>query len=128
MEQFEPAPAAYNYITHLYHAANTGDAGEAFSAMLPCPWLYQEIGMKIKEGKPGIQLYEEWIAMYSSKDMKENISLQLAMMDRFADGHPEKRSIYKSHFKKSCYYEWKFWDMAWSLENWEGEVKRYEFI
>ncbi|MGN1400125.1 MAG: thiaminase II [Bacillus sp. (in: firmicutes)] len=125
--RFEPAPAAYNYVTHMYHAAVTGDVGEAFAAMLPCPWLYQEIGMRIKGASPGVKQYEDWIKMYSSDEMKENIAVQIGMMNRFAEEQPEKRPIFSAHFRKSCYYEWKFWEMAWSSETWEGEVNQYEF-
>ena len=50
----------------MYNAAYNGDVAEAFAAMFPCPWLYQEIGEKYKDSKPGIKLYEEWIALYSA--------------------------------------------------------------
>lgn len=128
LEEFEPAPAAYNYVSHMYNAAHNGDVAEAFAAMLPCPWLYQEIGEKYKNAKPGVKLYEEWIAMYSSPDYKEKIELQKSMMNRFAEEQPEKVARLKSHFKKSCYYEWKFWEMPWTFEDWKGEVTSYEFI
>ena len=128
LEEFEPAPAAYNYVSHMYNAAHNGDVAEAFAAMLPCPWLYQEIGEKYKNAKPGVKLYEEWIAIYSSPDYKEKIELQKSMMNRFAEEQPEKVARLKSHFKKSCYYEWKFWEMPWTFEDWKGEVTSYEFI
>ena len=128
LEIFEPAPAAYNYVSHMYNAAYNGDVAEAFAAMFPCPWLYQEIGEKYKDSKPGIKLYEEWIAMYSNPDYEEKIELQKSMMNRFAEEQPEKVQLFKAHFKKSCYYEWKFWEMPWTLEDWKGEVANYEYI
>ncbi|MEL4025292.1 thiaminase II [Lysinibacillus endophyticus] len=128
IEQFEPAPAAYNYVSHMYNAVHNGEVAEAFAAMFPCPWLYQEIGEKYKDAKPGVKLYEEWIAMYSNPEFKESVENQKAMMNRYAELHPEKVHIYKSHFLKSCYYEWKFWEMPWTLENWEQEVKEYGFV
>ncbi|MGX9136374.1 thiaminase II [Rummeliibacillus sp. JY-2-4R] len=128
LEIFEPAPAAYNYVSHMYNAAYNGDVAEAFAAMFPCPWLYQEIGEKYKDLKPGIKLYEEWIAMYSNPDYEEKIELQKSMMNRFAEEQPEKVQLFKAHFKKSCYYEWKFWEMPWTLEDWKGEVANYEYI
>lgn len=127
LENFVPAPAAHNYVSHMYFAAHQGDASTAFAAMLPCPWLYQEIGEKYQEAKPNNKFYEDWIAMYSAPEYKEKIEFQKTMMNRYALEHPEKIAIFKSHFVKSCYYEWKFWEMAWTLEDWEREVERYEF-
>lgn len=128
VNNFDPAPAAYNYVSHMYNAVHNGDVAEAFAAMFPCPWLYQEIGEKYKDAKPGVKLYEEWIAMYSNPDSKEKIEYQRLMMDRFAEQQPTKKNIFKSHFKKSCYYEWKFWEMPWTLENWENEVAHYDYV
>lgn len=127
LEAFEPAPAAYNYVSHMYNAAHNGDVAEAFAAMFPCPWLYQEIGEKYKDAKPGVKLYEEWIAMYSAEDFRQSIEKQKAMMNRYAQEQPEKVAILKAHFEKSCYYEWKFWEMPWTFENWVNEVAQYDF-
>jgi thiaminase/transcriptional activator TenA len=128
LENFNPAPAAYNYVSHMYNAAHNGEVAEAFAAMFPCPWLYQEIGEKFCDAKPGVKLYKEWIAMYSAKEYKEKITLQKSMMNRYAAERPEKIRILKSHFEKSCYYEWKFWEMPWTLEDWEKEVSNYELV
>ena len=32
---FEPAPAAYNYVCHMYNAAHNGDVAEAFCSHVP---------------------------------------------------------------------------------------------
>lgn len=128
LKTFEPAPATYNYVSHMYNCAYNGDAIEAFAAILPCPWLYQEIGAIYKDAKPGVKLYEEWIAMYSSQDYAEKIHIHKSLMDRFVEDHPEKKELVKAHFNKSCYYEWKFWEMPWILEDWKGEVTNYEYI
>lgn len=128
LNDFEPAPAAYNYVSHLYNAVQNGDTAEAFAAMLPCPWLYQEIGEKYKNAKPGVKLYQDWIDMYSTIELKEKIEFQIEMMNRYAKENPLKIGKFKSNFKMSCYYEWKFWEMLWTLENWENEVEHYEYV
>ncbi|WP_110926777.1 thiaminase II [Bacillus massiliglaciei] len=128
LKDFEPAPSAYNYVSHLYSTAYNGDLAEAFAAVLPCPWLYQEIGERYRKAKPGVRLYEEWIAMYSSADFKETIEREKVMMNRYAEQNPKKVRQLKSHFEKSCYYEWKFWEMPWTLENWKGKVNDYVSI
>ncbi|MEK4229801.1 thiaminase II [Solibacillus sp. FSL H8-0538] len=128
LDNFVPAPAAYNYVSHMYNAAQNGDVAEAFAAMFPCPWLYQEIGEKYRDAKPGVKLYEEWIAMYSNEDFKATIEKQKVKMDQYVLEQPGKLAIFKQHFEKSCYYEWKFWEMPWTVENWQDEVKHYDYV
>lgn len=119
---FEVAPAAYNYVSHMYNAVHNGDVAEAFAAILPCPWLYQEIGQNIKHAQPNVALYAQWIALYASDEMKENIEKQKEMLNRFAVEQPNKQKILQKHFKKSCYYEWTFWEMPWTMQSWTQGV------
>lgn len=118
IEQFEVAPAAYNYVSHMYQSVFTGDVAEAFAAILPCPWIYQEIGQKLKHSSPNVPLYEEWIALYGSDEMIQTIEQQKKMMNRFSAEQPLKEKVLEAHFKKSCYYEWQFWEMAWTKQSW----------
>ncbi|CAM3696666.1 thiaminase II [Marinicrinis lubricantis] len=127
-EGFEAAPASYNYVSHMYSAIHNGDVSEAFAAILPCPWLYLEVGQYYKNARPGVSLYEDWIQLYSSREYEASVLVQIDMMNRFADpSMASKRTVLKQHFKKSCYYEWKFWEMAWTLEDWGKEVEVYDF-
>lgn len=126
LEHFEPAPAAYNYVSHMYNAVHNGDIAEAFAAILPCPWLYQEIGQYYKEAKPGVPLYEQWIELYASDEMAQSIRFQIEMLDRFASEQPAKERVLTEHFKRSCYYEWMFWEMPWTMQDWSQEVYQAE--
>jgi len=127
LEAFIPAPATHNYISHLYQVTYNGDVAEAFAAILPCPWLYQEIGEKYKAAQPEPILYQNWLTFYGSSEYKGAIEEQKQMMNEYAAAQPHKKAIFKAHFVKSCYYEWKFWDMSWTLENWEDEVMKYDY-
>ncbi len=122
LKNFEPAPAAYNYVSHMYQAFFTGTLAEAYAAILPCPWLYQEIGVALREVKPNVALYQQWIDLYASKEMEQTIAMQKAMMNRFAKMPGNDDRTLTEHFKRSCYYEWQFWEMAWTKQDWQQEV------
>lgn len=122
VEHFEPAPAAYNYVSHMYNAVHNGDVAEAFAAILPCPWLYQEIGQRLKDARPNVPLYDQWIALYASDEMLQNIEIQKSMLNRYAKEQPAKLKVLQEHFKRSCYYEWMFWEMPWTKQSWEQGV------
>lgn len=122
LSNFEPAPAAYNYVSHMYQALFTGTLAEAYAAILPCPWLYQEIGVALREAKPNVALYQQWIELYGSIEMEQTIAKQKAMMNRFAKMPGNDDRALTEHFKRSCYYEWQFWEMAWTKQDWQQEV------
>lgn len=46
LEAFEPAPTAYAYVSHMHHASE-GTLGETIAAILPCYWLYYEVGQQL---------------------------------------------------------------------------------
>lgn len=126
IKHFTVAPAAYNYVNHMYHAVHNGGVEEAFAALVPCPWLYQEIGQHLKYAKPNQALYSDWIALYSSDEMVQTITEQKQMLNEFAEKNPHKTAVLQEHFERSCYYELLFWDMAWIGQSWIGDVKHYE--
>jgi thiaminase/transcriptional activator TenA len=122
LERYEPAPAAYNYVSHMNQALFTGTLADAYAAILPCPWLYQEIGAALRGVRPGIELYQQWIDLYSSTELELKIARQKAMMDRFAGMPGNDERTLTEHFRRSCYYEWQFWEMAWTKQDWKTEV------
>ncbi|MGM0844972.1 MAG: thiaminase II [Bacillota bacterium] len=116
---FEPSPSAYAYTSHMYRAAQ-GDLSDLLAAILPCYWLYHEIGELLKDKKPGHIIYERWIETYGSEWFGELVEEQKNRMDSLAENLPvERRKELKDHFFKSSYYEWNFWEQAWKQETWK---------
>lgn len=117
--EFKPAPTAYAYTSHLYRAAYTGHLGDIVAALLPCYWLYYEIGEQLKECKPSEPIYQEWIAAYGGDWFRTLVEEQIALIDELAVRVTENdRARMKEHFIISSQYEYAFWEMAYSLENW----------
>lgn len=124
---FVVAPAAYNYVNHMYNAIHNEGVEEAFAAILPCPWLYQEIGQEIKAAQPEQPLYKQWINLYSSDEMIQTIEEQKDILNRYARKNKQKSEELIANFERSCYYELLFWDMAWTMQGWRGDVVNNEF-
>ena len=63
------SPATDGYVNHLL-AAGTRGYEEGIAAVLPCFWVYSELGMRIARGEFGVfaqspdHPYAEWIAAY----------------------------------------------------------------
>lgn len=119
LQSFEPAPTAYAYTSHLYRVAASGSLGEIIAAILPCYWIYYEIGERLKYATPETSIYREWIAAYGSDWFSKLVNEQLTLLDAIAETVSEKeREKMKQHFIFSSYYELKFWEMAYTLEGW----------
>lgn len=120
-QTFEPSPSAYAYVSHMYRAAE-GDLADVLASILPCYWLYFEIGERLKDAKPGHPIYDRWIETYGSAEFAALVNEQKTRMDRLAEGLPSERiKELKERFRRSSYYEWNFWDQAWHMETWNVE-------
>jgi thiaminase (transcriptional activator TenA) len=116
---FEPAPTAYAYTSHLYRVAASGSLGEIIAAILPCYWIYYEIGELLKDAAPDNPIYQEWIAAYGSDWFSELVNEQLNLLDTHAENASDKeKEKMKQHFLISSHYELQFWEMAFTLEGW----------
>ncbi|WP_449408574.1 bifunctional hydroxymethylpyrimidine kinase/phosphomethylpyrimidine kinase [Microbacterium maritypicum] len=67
----EPAPATTAYLDHLRSVAFGGDYAELVAAVLPCFWLYSDLGRRLHAGELGIEAldpehpYASWLSTYA---------------------------------------------------------------
>lgn len=123
-DAFEPSPSAYAYVSHMYRSSE-GNLADVLAAILPCYWLYYEIGENLKNAEPEHPIYKRWIETYGSEWFGELVEEQISRMDNLAEGLPEqRRKELKERFRRSSYYEWNFWEQAWKKETWT--VKSYD--
>ncbi|MED4604291.1 thiaminase II [Paenibacillus validus] len=116
---FEPAPTAYAYTSHMLRAAYSGSLGDIVAAILPCYWLYYEIGERLQSCTPDEPIYREWIAAYGGEWFRELVEEQIARLDELAEQASEAdRERMKRHFVISSRYEYMFWEMAYDKEAW----------
>ncbi|SFE56302.1 thiaminase II [Alteribacillus iranensis] len=119
METFQPAPTAYAYTSHLYRASLSGSLGQIVAAMLPCYWLYADIGLKYQDAKPEEKIYANWIQMYASDWFQNSTQEMIDLLDSLADqaSDAEKEKI-KEQFVIAKEYELAFWEMSYTFETW----------
>lgn len=120
--KFKPAPTAYAYTSHLYRAACIGQLGDIIAALLPCYWLYDEIGQRLKGMTPKEPIYQEWIAAYGGEWFHELVMEQINRIDEIAEQVTESdRARMSELFVISSQYEYSFWEMAYRQEEWPIE-------
>ncbi|MCJ7843529.1 thiaminase II [Lederbergia sp. NSJ-179] len=81
MKSFRPAPTAYAYTSHLYRAAFSGSFAQTIAAMLPCYWLYADIGKTYEKATPKEPIYHKWIQTYASEWFQTSTQEQIDLVN-----------------------------------------------
>jgi thiaminase/transcriptional activator TenA len=113
-------PITQAYIGHLQSVARSGSLGELVAAVLPCYWIYGEVGRRLYRSRPQRpKIYREWIETYAGEPFWRPVREQIQLMNTIgaAAGSREKK-LMKEHFVLSSRYEFMFWDQAYRLESW----------
>lgn len=115
----EPAPTCLAYTSYLLRVAHGGSFAEALGAILPCYWIYGEVGRALVAGSSPHPLYRRWIEAYSDPHYGAVVEEVLRLMDGVWPrlGADEQVRV-TAHVRQTSRYEWCFWDMAWRQERW----------
>lgn len=113
-------PVTQAYIGHLQSVARSGSLGEIVAAVLPCYWIYGEIGRRLYRNRPRKpKIYRQWIETYASEAFWQPVREQIQLMDRLgARANSSEKQLMTAHFILSSRYEFMFWEQAYRLESW----------
>ena len=116
----EKAPGCFTYTNFLISIAEHGSYEESLAALLPCFWIYQEVGSHIHENSVAKNPYQKWIDMYSGEEFQNVVKNAIDLTDRVAkDVNNKQLQKMKEAFITSTRLEWLFWDSAYRMENWQ---------
>ncbi|MBV7396455.1 thiaminase II [Mameliella sediminis] len=118
-EAAEVSAACDHYVSFLLRMTGLGDFGEAIAALLPCFWIYRDIGKEIAAQTDAANPYIAWIDTYSSDAFDHSVQRMLDLTDRVgALTNEAGRQRMHRAFERSCWHEWHFWDSAWHQRHW----------
>jgi thiaminase/transcriptional activator TenA len=113
------APTNLAYTSYLLAVAYGGSFPQALGALLPCYWIYWEVGKQLLERGSPDALYHRWIATYGGEDYGAIVQAVLALTDRVGENlSTSERGGVIRHFQTTARYEWMFWDMGNRQEQW----------
>ena len=117
----EPAPVTLAYTSYLLAIVHGGSYAEGVGAVLPCYWIYQQVGTHLTgRGSPSPR-YQRWIEAYAGDDYGADVRAVLAEADRLgADLPAAERALVRRHVRVTSRYEWMFWDAAYHQQGWPG--------
>ena len=113
------APTNLAYTSYLLAIAYGRPFHEALAAVLPCYWIYWEVGKELERAGSADPLYKRWIGTYASEEFGSVVRDVLAAADKVAERLTSaEREAMRGHFVTTSRYEWMFWDMGLRREAW----------
>jgi thiaminase/transcriptional activator TenA len=113
------APTNLAYTSYLLAVAYGAPFHEAVAALLPCYWIYWEVGKHLERTGSPDALYGRWIGTYASEDFGEVVRAVLQATEATAARlGPAEREAMRRHFLTTSRYEWMFWEMGYRRESW----------
>ncbi|MGP6089720.1 thiaminase II [Antarctobacter jejuensis] len=111
--------ACDHYVSFLLRMTALGNFAEGLAALLPCFWIYRDVGQEIAEQTEAQNPYAAWIDTYSGTAFDEAVRRMLDLTDRIGAAVDEAgRARMHGAFWQSCWHEWHFWDSAWHQRHW----------
>lgn len=115
----ERGPACFAYNSHLLERAAIGSPAEGMAALLPCFWIYREVGDHIRKMADTDNAYFKWIQSYSSSEYSLLVDKAVEFTDRLAmEAGDEELQRMMEGFIASSRYEYSFWDDAYTMRGW----------
>jgi len=113
------APTNLAYTSYLLASAYGGSFPEALGAVLPCYWIYWEVGKElVQRGSPD-PLYGRWIETYGGEEFAAVVRAVLELTDRLGPQlAPADEARMHERFRTTSRYEWLFWEMGYRRERW----------
>jgi thiaminase/transcriptional activator TenA len=116
----EPSPFCSKYINYLFKMANTAAVEEAVASLLPCFWVYQQVGQNVLAKKIENNPYQSWIDFYLNPEFNTSVDLAITTINELgntASARTKAKMI--TAFKYATQLEQHFWQGAYAQEKLE---------
>ncbi len=115
----EPSPDCLSYTSYLLATAYHEPWEVLMAALLPCFWIYWDVGNTIARQAAPDNKYRAWIDTYSDEGFGNAVRAVIAATDAAAVTATDAiRERMMTAFVRSSQYEYLFWDGAYQLRTW----------
>lgn len=115
VQRARPGSTNRKYLTFMATTVKQGTFAEGLAAVLPCYWVYWEVGQVLaKKGSPNKD-YQKWIAQYSDPAYGKSIATIRQIMDEAVSALDSRaRARIQSIWQRGVQFESDFWAMGWN--------------
>jgi thiaminase/transcriptional activator TenA len=113
------SPTTFAYTNYLFASCERAGFLEGFVSLLPCYWIYAQVGAHLSRVDSPHPVYARWIENYHGGDYEQVVVQALDQVDALAErAGPAERQNCVERYRRGAQYEWMFWDAAYRLETW----------
>jgi len=114
-----PTPVCDHYVSYLLRVASLEPFPVVLAALLPCFWIYWEVGKNIHTRATQPNPYQAWIDTYAGEEFATAVQAVIATTDAVATRtSPDTLATMHAAFTRATQLEWMFWDSAYRLADW----------
>jgi thiaminase/transcriptional activator TenA len=113
------SPTCHHYVSYLLATAYAEPYEVVLGALLPCFWIYAEVGREINARAADPNPYRAWINTYAGEEFHNAVQAVIEATDEAAHtASPALIERMHAAFSHAMQLEWAFWDSAYRLETW----------
>lgn len=115
----ETMPACFMYTNYLLKTALMSSVEEAVASLLPCFWVYREVGKQMQMYSALNNPYQSWIDLYAGESFNSSVQAAMQTMEElYITASDSLKNKMVAAFTRSTQLEWLFWDHAYRQESW----------
>ena len=119
IDDAKPSPTALAYINFIRSHVHGSSFVDGVASILPCFWIYAEVGIHLGELGSKNKAYQNWIDSYQDPAYVDAVIATLDIMNGIgAELGPQDENRTLDIFVTGSKYEWLFWDAAYRRETW----------
>ena len=112
-------PVCHHYVSFLVASGYREPLPVHAAALLPCFWVYREVGRHIFAEADPQNSYRAWIDTYAGEEFSLAVDAMIAATDALAvAASPAILDAMHAAFTTAMKLEWMFWDSAHRLSTW----------
>jgi len=116
----EKMPACFMYTHYLLSMASVASVEEAVASVLPCFWVYREVGTALLSRIASNNPYHAWITLYSCEAFDQSVQRAIDIVNALGEKAPHSvRKKMVDAFLKATALEWLFWQDAYEMRTWD---------
>jgi thiaminase (transcriptional activator TenA) len=114
-----PTPTTQAYTSYLLATTYGGSFADGLAAVLPCYWIYAEVGAALLARGSSDPRYQRWIDSYGGDEFAATVRQVIELTDRIGPTlTAAQETAARAHFATTARYEWMFFDAAHRREQW----------
>ncbi|MEM0123632.1 MAG: thiaminase II, partial [Conexivisphaerales archaeon] len=117
LSSYKQSPASRAYTDFLIAMTASEPFHVGLASVLPCYWIYREVGRHVRKTMSDDNPYVVWADVYSGKQYGDSVQEVLDLIDSMKFTEDQLGQM-KLVFRLGSYYEYRFWDSAYKLEGW----------